>query len=217
MSQPPLLEAIERHEIGIERVLRELLERCERDPQLVADLDACNFQPYPSPSDEIDCLNPWFFVIAMNGAGSAYGLYLHPAAKPNGGPHPWVYWEHEDDTLRFMADDTGRFLRGLIADTRGWSEEPDAVDRAASALRELGVAIDGEAIELDFEARAAWLPPIEEDVEDVEVYLAMLDTDRDAAERGLLAHRMQHDERATEALDQLDRARGWRPPRALDD
>lgn len=219
MSQPPLFAAIDEHAVPIEPLLRAILARVEADARFRADLDACNFQPWPSTADEIDCRNPWMFVIAMNGGGSAYGLYLHPNAM-QAGTAPWVYWEHEDDTIRYLASDTDRFFRGLIADTEGWSEEPAKVTRARAVLEEIGVAMDGEPIALDFDAApgAPWLPPIGDDVKKTAHYLGLLEADPDEAERGLLARAMGFgEEDADDALRELWERQGRRPPRSSDD
>lgn len=215
---PSPFAAIDRHAIPIEPLLRRILERSHVDPVFCADLDACAFQASPMTSDEVDCLNPWLFVIAMNGGGSAYGLYVHPEAMVNG-VAPWAYWEHEDDTISCLASDTDRFFRGLVDFAASWSRTPDRVARARSVLGELGVRMDGEPVKLDFERETptAWVPPVGAARESVDVYLGLLERDPARAERGLLAHRMDQDRRAREALDALYRQRGWSPPRTFDD
>lgn len=244
MSQPPLITAIDKHQVAIEPLLRDILARVEADDAFREDLDALNFQPWPSTADEIDCRNPWFFVIAMNGGGSAFGLYLHPTAtadrgggggrdggdpKPAAAPHPWVFWEHEEDTLCFLAANTDRFFRGWLKEVAAWTKEPDVLARAKAVLAELGVAVDSrETVTLDFDAEpgAPWLPPVGRDVAPLSTYLDMLKTTAAAAdgnagaaaaERGLLAHATERGSiEAEEALDALWKRQGRTPPREFD-
>ena len=37
-----------------------------------------------------------------------------------------VCWEHEDDSVVFLADDTDGFLRGLLALSTGLADDPCA-------------------------------------------------------------------------------------------
>lgn len=214
---------IDKHGIVIEPLLRRLLERVAADARFREDLDLCGFQPHSSPSDEIDCLNPWLFVIAMNGGGSAYGLYVHPDAIREG-VAPWAFWEHEDDSIFLLAPDTDHLLRGLVAFVESYHHDHDQVARVRAVLAELGVRIDGERVErveLDFDSErpnAAWLPPAREELEDVASYLAMLESDPARAELGLLGHcHFNQDRAAREALDARYAARGISPPRSCDD
>jgi len=213
------LETIERYGITIEPMLRALLVRFENDPSFAKDLDSALFQPHPSPADEIDCLNPWMFVIAMNGMGSAYGLYVHPHAIKDS-VAPWVFWEHEDDTVRFLAENTDAFLWGWLCDVASWREDPDLVTRLKTALSEIGLNTIREEVRLDYrdegDPGAPWLPPIGKAIEDVSTYLALLSTDPHTAERGLLAHQMGGNCAATEALESFYAERGWKPSRAYD-
>lgn len=212
-TTPDPFAAIEQHHIPIEPVLQRVLERFASDAGFREDLDRCGFQPCPMPADEIDCLSPWFFVIAMNGGGSAYGLYVHPEVVRDG-VAPWVYWEHEDDSLLFLAEDSDRFFRGFLAGIAEYNPEEHA--RLRAVLAELGVSIDGEPVELPMHApapNAHWLPPAEDQLRDVEHYLA-LDRADPAAERGLLAHwSLRQDRNALQALEALWAERSWTPPR----
>ncbi len=213
-----LFAAIDRHVVPIDALLRRLLERVEADDDFRGQLDLGGFQPWPSTADEIDCRNPWFFVIAMNGRGSAYGLYLHPNARGADGVLPWVYWEHEDDTLHYLAPDTDRFLRGFIADLESYSEEAETIERLRTVFAELGVSFDGAPVELDFEATAPWLPPIEDDVQPLSHYLELTADSPDEAERGLLAHAMgMGDPDAEDALATLWAKQGRKPPTTFND
>lgn len=212
-GQPPLFSAIDQHRIPIEPLLRRVLERFEADPAFRADLDVRGFQPWPSPADEIDCPNPWFFPIAMNGCGSAYGLYVHPAAFVDG-VAPWVYWEHEDDGIVSLAPNTDHFFRGLLTFEAGATRRPVEVTRLRAVLEELGMQ-GGEAPFDPFreDPGADWLPPAKGALRDLEAYMRLLDVNPDAAERGLLGL-VQHagDDGARRALSTLYRARGWKPP-----
>lgn len=211
---PDLFAAVDTHSVPIEPLLRRLLERVDADDDFREQLDLGGFQPWPSTADEIDCRNPWFFVIAMNGGGSAYGLYLHPNARGADGILPWVYWEHEDDTLHYVAPDTARFLRGFVATLASYGEEAETIELVREVFAELGVSFEEPAVELDFEATAPWLPPIEDDVRPLAHYLELTSGSPDEAERGLLAHAMGMGDRdAEDALAALWATQGRTPPK----
>jgi hypothetical protein len=213
-------EHLDKHAIAVEPVLRELLERCVRDERFRQDLDLCGFQPWPSPSDEIDCLNPWLFVIAMNGGGSAYGLYVHPDAIRDG-VAPWAYWEHEDDGIYWLADDSDTFFRGFLQ-SLDWVDDQAQVERIRAVFRELGIRVDDGPVEMEIHPESTgpnrpWLPPAEDDLLTTGDYLAMLDSDPDAAELGLLGvWHYRREPEAGKALDAYYERRGWKPPRSYD-
>jgi hypothetical protein len=207
MKQPPLFAALHHHRIPVEPLLQRVLERVEADPQFRRDLDLAGFQPWPSPADEIDCLNPWLFVIAMNGGGNAFGLYVHPTAVRDG-VAPWVEWEHEDDSLRFWARDTDAFFRALLANLF-------ELEEVRLRLHVLFIEMGMSSAPAPAEGAPAWLPPRHEGLRPVEHFLSLLAADPAEAERGLLTHAMDQDPRAREALELLNARRGWLPPRSL--
>jgi len=211
------LAALETYHVPVERLLRSVLERLAGDEELRRDFDLSGFQPYPSPSDEIDCQNPWFFVVAMNGAGSAYGLYVHPEVIRDG-VAPWVFWEHEDDGIFFLADDSAAFFGGFVASVADWCRDRAQLERMRAALARLGVTTDVPPLDLapaDTGPNRPWLPPREADLLTTGEYLALRSTDPGSAERGLLGRwHYLRDPEAGRALDDLYRAKNWAPPRA---
>lgn len=186
-----------------------LLGRADVDHTLHADLEALMFQVQPMPSAEIDCLNPWLYVVAMNGGGDAYGLYTHPLL-PEGGVLPWVVWNHEDDMLRCLASDTSTFLRGMLASAAQAGVDPAIVARTQQMLVKMGMA-EGPTEPFGDGATAPWLPPEDDVLRPLAEYLA--ETDGAEMERGLLAYAWRRqDAQATEALRSLYETWEWTPP-----
>ena len=212
-----LFAAIDQHRVPIEPLLKRLLDNCAGDAGFAEDLNYSGFQPCPMSSDEIDCNNPWFFVIAMNGCGSAYGLYLHPDAMRDG-LAPWAFWDHEDDVIFVLANDTEQFLRGLFTLVSDLRIDHERVVRIGAGLATIGVATDVGSVTLPFHLtgpNADWLPPAREALLATEQYLAMLPVEPSTAERGLLGHLQFHGDRAARAaLDAYYAERGWCPPRS---
>jgi hypothetical protein len=91
-------------------LLRALVARSDADDAFHADLERIAFELAPMRAEELDCEVPELAVVAMNGGGSAYGIWTSAPA-----PGAWVYWEHEDDSLHHIADDTAQFLSRLLA------------------------------------------------------------------------------------------------------
>ncbi|MEI8259342.1 MAG: hypothetical protein WCJ30_27055, partial [Deltaproteobacteria bacterium] len=54
---------------------------------------------------------------------------------------PWVFWDHEIDTLAFIAPDTLAFLSGLLAERERWMNDPAPAQRVRAVLAALGVAL----------------------------------------------------------------------------
>jgi hypothetical protein len=115
-----------------------------------------------------------------------------------GGRAPWAYWDHEDDTIVVLADDSDTFLRGL--------------------LTVFSVAVDAAPVTLPFDlagANARGLPPARDELRTTAQYLALLPDDPSTAERGLLGRCQFHgDGAARAALDEYYAARGGSPPGA---
>lgn len=124
--------------LTVDDALRRVLERWDADDQFNADLEACGFWVDVMLADEIDCHVPSFVVIAMNGSGSAYGVFLEPRVLQSVG-RPWVYWEHEDDRLHYLARDTASFFAGYLDYEAGWLSDASPVARIRRVLSDLGI------------------------------------------------------------------------------
>lgn len=223
MNKATLLAPLETFKVSVEPLLRRVLERASQEPQFYRDLDSALFQLELFPAEEIDCLNPWFFVVAMNGGGSAYGLYLHPEAAKNG-VAPWVFWDHEIDLVFFLEENTDRFFRGFLSDLRSWLLDDAAlIARIEESLRACGVQTDDEQVELGepmegenfiHRPNVSWLPPAKEDLKELSYYLALVTTNLLEAEKGLLAYAQYHQSKeALSALSQINNARKIEPAR----
>jgi hypothetical protein len=146
--------------VAIDEPLRRVLERWDTDDAFHDDLERVMFEVAPMRAEELDCDARDLVVIAMNGGGSAYGLYLEPRVLATIG-RPWVYWEHEDDTLHYLACDTRAFFAGYLEFAEGWMRDDGVVKRIRAALLEEGLTPGAPgASGRDFHAGhpASWLP-----------------------------------------------------------
>ncbi|MCY1063904.1 hypothetical protein OV090_03970 [Nannocystis sp. RBIL2] len=143
-----------------DEAIRAVLARADADPQFRLDLDRVSFQPMPMLADELDCHAPNFIVVAMDGAGNAFGFYVEPKVLRTIGM-PWVLWDHEEDALLHVADDTGEFFSRLLDAHLQWKPDDPSARRVREVLTELGLQLgapgssppgfrDGKP--------AAWLP-----------------------------------------------------------
>jgi hypothetical protein len=140
--------------------LRAVLARADTDSQFRLDLDRLAFQPTPMLADELDCHAAKFFVIAMDGGGNAFGLYVDDeVARAHG--TPWVMWDHEEDALLFIADDTADFFTQLLDFGERHRPDDPGARRVREVLKELGLQLGapGSSPPEFFAGRpAAWLP-----------------------------------------------------------
>ncbi len=146
--------------VVVDEPLRRVLRRWDADDAFRDDLERLMFEVDPMRAEEIDCDAPDLVVIAMNGGGSAYGLYLAPRVVETVG-RPWVYWEHEDDSLHYLAADTRAFFAGYLDFADGWMRDGGVVARVRAALLEEGLTLDApDTSGPDFHAGhpASWLP-----------------------------------------------------------
>jgi len=191
-----------------EELLLLLLGRSDVDDGFHADLESVHFEVQPQPGPALGCRNPWFYVVAMDGGGNAYGIYVHPLF--DGHPAPWLFWDHEEDTLRFIAQDTASLLRDVLATAveSGVGAEPVARLRAGfvklGVLDEPGRALgDGEKVD--------WLPPDDAELRPLDAYLA--ETDGAEMERGLLAYAFSRENaHANTSLRSIYDAWEWKLP-----
>ena len=95
------------------------------------------FEIAPKRAADVGCVADAFTVIATDGAGNAFGLYLSDAVQGT----PWVYRDHEIDTLAFIAPDTLAFFSGLLAERAPRVKDASHAERVRGVLRELGVAV----------------------------------------------------------------------------
>lgn len=212
-SAPPAprtsLHTVQNAGIRADELLLKILGRADMDDQLHADLESLHFEVQPMPASELDCHNPWLYVIAMDGGGNAYGLYQHPvvAEFPQA---PWVFWDHETDHVRFLAADTGAFFQSILAEgQQGGASTAAAVPRARQTLSMLGVP--AEPGSLLNEQKMTWLPPEDDELRPLDEYLA--ESDGAEMERGLLAYVSRKQEpRARQPLESLYQAWGWNAP-----
>ncbi|MCY0986925.1 hypothetical protein OV203_07320 [Nannocystis sp. ILAH1] len=110
---PEYLADYDRFGLPPDEALRRVIARAAADPQFLADLDALFFKVQPMLAERLDCEAPHFFVMARDGVGNAWGVYVDPELAPTRGT-PWVMWEHEDDALNYVADDTEQFFARLL-------------------------------------------------------------------------------------------------------
>ncbi|PCC74566.1 hypothetical protein SAMN02745121_06932 [Nannocystis exedens] len=143
-----------------DEALRRVIARADADPRFSDDLERLMFELAPMPADQLDCHAPKFFVVAMDGGGSAYGRYVDAALLRTIGM-PWVLWDHEEDALVYLADDTAAFLSGLL-DLRCHDKPDDpSARRVRAVLTELGLqlAAPGSMMPGFLAGKpAAWLP-----------------------------------------------------------
>lgn len=157
---PRFLAEYEALKLPSDPALREVLARADADPQFVLDLDRLSFQPAPMRADEIDCHAPAFFPMAMDGGGNAFGVYFDPDVARTHGT-PWVLWDHEEDALVFIADDTADFFTRLLDFHERARPGDPRVSRVRAALVELGVRLGapGSSPPSFYDGMpAAWLP-----------------------------------------------------------
>ncbi len=194
--------------IRADETLLKILGRWDMDDQLHQDLEALMFEVQPMPAAELDCRNPWLYVIAMNGGGDAYGLYQHPvvAQFPQA---PWVVWAHETDHVRYLAADTGTFFQGILAEAQQAGVDGATVTRARQTLSTLGVPAEpGQPLA---EQKMPWLPPEDDELRPLDEYLG--ESDGAEMERGLLAYvSRKQEQRALQPLKSLYEAWGWNAP-----
>lgn len=140
--------------------LRSVIARADADAQFYDDLERLMFELAPMTADELDCHAPKFFVVAMDGCGSAFGRYVDPQLARTIGA-PWVMWEHEDDSLVYLADDTAAFLSGLLDLRCAYRPDDASARRVRAVLTELGLQLGApgaSAPEFLAGKPAAWLP-----------------------------------------------------------
>ena len=217
------LAKVTQHQVPIDSALSAILTRWDQDEQFYSDLESLMFEVNPCPGDDLDCRDPWFFVIAMDGAGSAYGLYLRPGAGGYSQP-PWVFWDHEVDTIYDLPSDTQSFFGAFLAFVERSGSDSGPVSRVRKALAEMNIdpaqdAADISAVHFGSPRRstAPWLPPPDPRLKSEAEYLQMLaeNPSEIEAEAGLLAYATRHihlSETAMATLQKLYNKRGWRLP-----
>lgn len=201
--------------IEMETELEQILAHWDLDDVFNEDLESLMFEVEPLPAAALDCHNPWMVVIAMNGGGSAYGLYLHPDAV-RAKVAPWVLWDHEEDCIYALAADTNTFFSSFVRDAEEWIDEPERIARVRRSLGERGVTCSPSDPPLRDEEGADWLPPLEAALHPLQHYLGQVQVDPAAAEHGLLAYASRHQNtEAKAALESMYKERGWSLPWSL--
>ncbi len=203
------LHTLQSAEVRADDLLLGLLGRADVDDTLHQDLETLHFEVQPQRAVGLGCDNPWIYVVAMDGGGNAYGLYTHPLLAGHL-PLPWVFWDHEDETVKCLAADTPTFLQGMLATAGPSGVNPAVIQRAHGTLVKVGMPdaqgqafADGEAV--------TWLPPGDDVLRPLDQYLA--ETDGAEMERGLLAHASRrHDAQAKKALYSLYETWQWTVP-----
>ncbi|MCB9595361.1 MAG: hypothetical protein H6719_21760 [Sandaracinaceae bacterium] len=203
------LHTIQQSGARTEDLLQMVLGRADVDDGFHADLERAHFEVAPQPGPALGCRNPWFYVVAMNGGGDAYGVYVHPLFDGHPAP-PWLFWDHEQDILRFVAQDTASFLRDMVATAAESGVDADTIARLRTGLSKLGVA-DEPGRPLGDGEKVDWLPPDASELRPLDAYLA--ETDGAEMERGLLAHAFARgDAHALTALKSIYDAWEWKLP-----
>ncbi len=131
------LAKLDAMKVPFDDVLRSIVGRADTDDAFFADLERAKFVVRPGRAAEIECVADGFSVVAMDGGGNAFGVYLSDSMPGT----PWVYWDHEIDTLAYVAPDTLAFFAGLLAERQGSLKDPAPLERVRSVLTELGVAL----------------------------------------------------------------------------
>ena len=126
--------------IVVDDDLCRVLARADVDDAFHADLESLMFELAPMHAAELDCLVPSFIVIAMNGGGDAYGLYLEPSVLETVG-RPWVYWDHETDSMHFIATDTSELFSQVLDAAASWHKDDARLQRVRTTLLGLGLAL----------------------------------------------------------------------------
>ncbi len=197
------LHTVQSSGVRADDVLLQLLGLADVSDPVHADLKALHFSI--SPGSPIACKNPWFFLVAADARGIAYGLYTHPmvAEHPQA---PWVAWDKTTDHIRSVAAHTGGILQGLLAG----STDAELVARSRQTFVKLGMP-DEAAAPLQPQP-AAWLPPEDDALRPLADYLG--ESDGAEMERGLLAYASRKaNQEALEALNGLYEAWDWHPPK----
>ncbi|MBZ5711513.1 hypothetical protein [Nannocystis pusilla] len=123
-----------------DEALRRVIARADADPQFCEDLERLMFELAPMSADQLDCHAPKFFVVAMDGGGSAYGRYVDPAIARTVGT-PWVLWDHEEDALVYLADDTAAFFSGILDLRCHFKPDDPSARRVREVLTALGLQL----------------------------------------------------------------------------
>ncbi|MBW2463678.1 MAG: hypothetical protein JRH11_18655 [Deltaproteobacteria bacterium] len=190
-------------------LLLALLGRADVDDTLHQDLEALHFEVQPQLPAGLACDNPWLYVVAMDGGGNAYGLYTHPLLAEHL-PLPWVFWDHEDQSVKCLAADTATFLQGMLATARPAGVDPAVIQRAHGTLVKVGMP-DAQGQAFGDGEEVNWLPPGDDALRPLDQYLA--ETDGGEMERGLLAYASRRrDAQAKEALYALYETWQWTVP-----
>ncbi len=197
------LHTVQSSGVRADDVLLQLLGLADVSDPVHADLKALNFSVATGAS--IACKNPWFFLIAVDPRGTAYGLYTHPmvAEHPQA---PWVAWDKSTDHVRSLAPHTSALLQGLLLG----SSDVVLSARAKETFLKLGMPDEpGAALQ---PGPAAWLPPEDDTLRPLAEYLG--ESDGAEMERGLLAYASRKaSQEAQDALQGLYDAWEWVPPK----
>lgn len=204
------LHAVQSSGVRADDLLLKLLGRADVDDGLHADLEAASFRPKAAPGLEIGCRNPWFYAVAEDGAGNAYGLYAHPMFAEREAA-PWLLWRSDLGALRFVADDSATLFARVLASAAAAGVDAQRVARLRADLEKLGMP-QAEAPPVGEGEKVGWLPPDEAELRPLDDYLA--ETDGGEMERGLLAHAFREggEARAAEALRSLYGMWQWSLP-----
>lgn len=203
------LHTVQNSGVRADDLLLTILGRADVDDQLHADLEAVSFGVQPAPGPELACPNPWFYAVAQDGAGNAFGIYAHPMYETHPA-QPWLYWSREAGVLRLLAADTGGVLPQVLATAAAASVDPATIARLRSDLVKLGMP-DVEGEPHGGGAKVDWLPPDDAELRPLDDYLA--ETDGTEMERGLLAHAYRRgDAHAAETLRSIYQAWEWSLP-----
>jgi len=202
------LHTVQASGVRADDVLLQLLGLADVSDPMFADLESLHVELQPTLASELGCHNPWFYAIAMDGGGNAYGLYTHPMVA-NYAHDPWLFWDHELDRVRYVAETTGELLLGLLANAAESGVDATVVARARIAFVKLGMV--GDAGAPIAEAKAEWLPPEDDELRPLAEYLAEQDVAE--MERGVAAYAWRkQDPEAIASLASLYKAWEWKPP-----
>lgn len=203
------LHTVQAAQVRADDFLLALLGRADVDDTLHADLEKAHFEVQPQPGPALGGANPWFYVVAMNGGGDAYGLYTHRLFDGQG--LPWLFWDHETNTLRFIAASTSDLMVHVLGEALGSGADAASVERLRGNLVKLGMADVAPTSRGDAGEKVDWLPPDDAELRALDDYLA--ETDGVEMERGLLAHAFRrNDANARAALEQIYESWGWGLP-----
>lgn len=120
--------------IPVDDALQRIVRHADENPGFRSDLEWLRFELNPMQATELDCHATDFFVVALNGGGSAFGLDATGTT--------WKFWDHEDDSIVVVCKGTPSFFAGLLWQRGQFMKKREPLERARATLTSvLGIAL----------------------------------------------------------------------------